>query len=281
MEVVVVKKRLRLKAGAFYLFASIFVAIIFFTSFKLIVWQTDNQKIAKLIKELNSITTVIIVEEEGTPVNPPDEKEEKEEVISDYWYYVSFPFYQVDFTKLKKKNSDTVAYIHIDSTNINYPIVQTDNNDYYLTHAFDKTNNSAGWVYMDYRNSFDPLSDNLIIYGHGRIDNTVFGSLKKTLTKEWQSKKENFIVNISTPNNNYLYQIFSIYTIEEESYYLRSKFGTSEEKQEWINTMVQRNIVSEVATSVNESDKILTLSTCYNDDGIRLVVQAKLIKTSN
>lgn len=57
------------------------------------------------------------------------------------------PFYDVDFSQLLKKNLDTVAFINVKGTNINYPIVQTKDNDYYLTHAFDKSYNEAGWVF--------------------------------------------------------------------------------------------------------------------------------------
>ena len=60
-------------------------------------------------------------------------------------------------TKLKRINSDTVGWIEVESTNIGYPIVQTTDNNYYLTHSFDKASNDAGWVFMDYRNSSDGI----------------------------------------------------------------------------------------------------------------------------
>ena len=163
------------------------------------------------------------------------------------------------------------------NTNINYPIVQTTNNEYYLTHAFDKTYNNAGWVYIDYENLVNFQSDNTVIYGHGRLDKTVFGSLKNALTKEWQANKENYIIWISTPNENMLYQIFSIYTTQRERYYIQTDFETTEVKQKSIDTMKSRNITTE-DTIVTPTDKILTLSTCLNNDGGRIVVQAKLIK---
>jgi len=279
--VIITRKRLRLKPWAFYTFSIIFATLIIFSSTKLFFWQEDNKDISRLEEEIKEMTEVTIIEEEGNLVNPPDEETEKEEVISDYWYYVSFPFYEVDFTNLIKKNEDTIAYIHMENTNVNYPVVQSKDNNYYLTHAFDKSKNNAGWVFMDYRNTLTPMSDNVVIYGHGRVNNTVFGSLKKTLTKDWQKNKDNFIINLSTPSNNYVYQIFSIYTIEAESYYIKTKFANQEEKQTWIDTMIERNTASNIETTLDTNDKILTLSTCYNDDGIRIVVQAKLIKSSN
>ena len=161
--------------------------------------------------------------------------------------------------------------------NINYPVVQTDNNDYYLKHAYDKSKNSAGWVFMDYRNNITDLSDNTVIYGHGRLDETVFGSLKNTLTKTWQANKENYVIWLTTEKENLVFQIFSIYTIASENYYIETDFSSSADKEKWLNTMKERNTTS-FDTSVNTNDKILTLSTCQNNNGGRIVVQAKLIK---
>lgn len=74
-----------------------------------------------------------------------------------------------------------------------------------------------------------------------------------------------------------IFQIFSIYTIQEESYYITSTFYSEEQKQTWLDTMKTRNIAP-IDTSVNTNDKILTLSTCENNEGGRIVVQAKLIR---
>lgn len=265
------KKRKRLRPWAFWSFTIIFITAISISALSLIDWEKDNKKIEKLNEEIEELIEMTPINEEGELINPP------EDVKSDYWYFVEQPFYDIDFTPLQLKNDDTIAFIHMENTNINYPIVQTTNNEYYLTHAFDKSYNNAGWVFMDYENLLNFQSDNTVLYGHGRLDKTVFGSLKNALTKEWQANKENYIIWISTPNENMVYQIFSIYTIESESYYIKTSFANDEEKQKWIDTMKNRNITGE-DTIVTASDKILTLSTCLNNDGGRIVVQAKLIK---
>ena len=130
---------------------------------------------------------------------------------------------------------------------------------------------------MDYRNNITDLSDNTVIYGHGRLDETVFGSLKNTLTKTWQANKENYVIWLTTEKENLVFQIFSIYTIASENYYIETDFSSSADKEKWLNTMKERNTTS-FNTSVNTNDKILTLSTCQNNNGGRIVVQAKLIK---
>ena len=266
------RKRMRLKPVPFAILILICSSIFIFSLYSLVTWQLDNNKIKNLHSEIDDISNGEFIKDKGNAFNPPDDKD------SDYWYYIDLPFYNVDFDELLKKNKDTVAFIHMENNNINYPVVQSKDNSYYLTHAFDKSYNEAGWVFLDYRNNINSLSFNNIIYGHGRLNKTVFGSLKDTLDKKWQSNKDNLAIYISTPNENMIFQIFSIYTIKSESYYINTLFNNKNEKSKWLDTMIQRN-TSVFNTSVDTNDKILTLSTCLDDNGGRVVVQAKLIKT--
>ena len=265
------KKKVRLKPWSFCVFLIFFLGILAISIYKVYSWDLDNKKIKKITDDLNKEVKPVANNEEGELINPPDDKN------SDYWYYVSLPFYDVDFETLKEKNQDTVAFIHMSETNINYPVVQTNDNEYYLGRAFDKSKNEAGWVFMDYRNDVNNLSDNTIIYGHGRLDKTVFGSLKNSLKKSWQENKDNYIIWLSTPTENMMFQIFSIYTIKSESYYITTDFKNENDKQAWIDTMIKRNTTNKT-NNVSISDKFLTLSTCLNNNGERVVVQAKLIK---
>ncbi len=247
------------------------LSIFFISIYIIITWNIDNFKIKQINKDIKDKTIISSYNDSGELINPPKDKN------SNYYYYVKMPFYQIDFSNLINKNSDTVAYIHINNTLIHYPIVKTNDNNYYLNHSFDKKQNKAGWIFMDYRNSIDELSENTIIYGHRRLDGTMFGTLKNILLPSWQSNKDNYVIYISTLKENYLFQIFSVYVIEKENYYIETNFNVNSEKQKWINTMKQRNMVS-INTEVNINDKFLTLSTCYNNSGKRLVVHAKLIK---
>ena len=184
---------------------------------------------------------------------------------------------EVDFNDLLAKNSDTVGWIQVQGTNINYPIVQTTNNDYYLNHAFDKTENKAGWVYMDYRNNAVDFNQNTIIYAHSRYNGTMFGSLKNILNSSWYTNKENHIIRLSTPTENTMWQVFSVYTIPKESYYITPSFPTDESYQEFLNTIKGRSEV-DFSGTVSTGDKVLTLSTCKDNFGNRIVMHAKLIK---
>ena len=122
-------------------------------------------------------------------------------------YYVD-----VDFANLIATNSDTVGYIIIKNTNISYPIVQTDNNSYYLDHDFNHNYSQKGAIYADYRNDFKSLSLNTIIYGHHRLDNTMFGPLDKLFDENYYKNNTNQILLI-TRNKTYTFNIFSVYEL--------------------------------------------------------------------
>ena len=254
-----------------YIFGLLCIIIILFSLYIIFKWSFDNYKIHRINKNISQNINSYQNNNPGQLVNEPYNKK------SNYYYYVTFPFYQADFSNLLEANNDTVGFIKVPNTIINYPIVQTNNNEYYLTHSFDKKKNKAGWLFMDYRSSIDPLGDNTIIYGHRRIDGTLFGSLRNVLTSTWQNNKDNYIIYFSTLKENMLFQIFSIYTIKKENYYITTYFRKSLEKQTWLDTIQKRNI-SKIATEVDINDKILTLSTCFGDSSERLVVHAKLIK---
>lgn len=250
------------------------------TSIMIINWFVQGVSINNLSNSLNEDAPIVQVED-GTLYNVemPDleEKEEYSNKKSMYWQYLNTPLSSVDFTELVKQNKDTVGWLIVNNTNVNYPVVQTSNNDYYLKHAFDKSSNSAGWVYADFRNDFNNLSKNTVIYAHGRKDKVMFGSLTNTLDSKWYKNQENQIIQLSTKKYNTMWQIISIYKIKAESYYITTDFSSDESFTKFIKTMKDRSIY-DFGIDVSKDDKLLTLSTCYNDNGIRLVVQAKLVK---
>ncbi len=247
------------------------LSIFFISVGALFNWNMDNFKVKRINKEIKEDIVLISNNDVGELVNPPKNR------YSNYYYYVKMPFYQIDFSNLIDKNNDTVAFIHINNTLISYPVVKSHDNSYYLNHSFDKKQNKAGWIFMDYRNSIADLNDNTIIYGHSRLDGTMFGTLRNILLPEWQSNQDNYVIFMSTLKENYLFQIFTIYTINVEDYYIVTNFNDNNEKQRWLETMKKRSIV-DLNAEVDVNDKFLTLSTCYDNDNKRLVVQAKLIK---
>ena len=145
--------------------------------------------------------------------------------------------------------------------------------------TFNKSYNEAGWVFLDYSNNSTLSDKNNILYAHSRLDKTMFGSLSKTLKSNWYNNKDNHIIRLSTEIENTMWQIFSVYKIPEETYYITTNFSNDSEYEKFLNIIKERSIHN-FNTDININDKVLTLSTCYSDTE-RTVVHAKLIKRSS
>lgn len=177
-----------------------------------------------------------------------------------------------DLVKIEKVEDNENTVIKDDSS------VQknTSLNNVDFSELKNKNSDVAGWLFEDYRN--DGFNDkNTIIYAHSRLDKTMFGSLKNTLKQEWIDDKENYIIRISTEEENTLWEVFSIYHIPTTDDYLKVKFTSDNEFENYIE-MVKNRSIYKFDTDVLADDKILTLSTCYRNNE-KLVLHAKLIKT--
>ncbi len=174
-----------------------------------------------------------------------------------------------NFEKLKDINDDTIGWIYVDGTNIDYPIVQGEDNDYYLNHSFYRESNSNGWIYMNYKNSSDFSDQNTIIYGHNTNGRTMFSDLKKIYDRELDSKN----IKIYLEDDILTYQIFSIYLVDSNDSLSISKYVSDIS----INEFIKRSKI-DFNIDVNDDDKILTLSTCHNVTDKRIIVHAKLIR---
>ena len=231
----------------------ILLFVLIYSGIKIYKWykdKTNNSKIAEQIRD------TVIVEEKN-------EDENKKE-------------YKIDFNKLKDQNNETAAWIKVNNTNIEYPVVKESNNSFYLNHSFDKSNNSAGWIFADYRNKFDNTDKNIVIYGHNMKDNSMFGSLKNILNSDWYDNEENTNITLYTENEKCIYKVFSIYKIESEDYYIKTEFSDDNNFEQFVNTIKKRSI-KEFNTDVSKDDNILTLSTCANNNKYRVVLHAKKI----
>lgn len=237
-------------------------------------WNIDKNNIKDQIQDLAKISKIKEISDNS---NTEIIKQLKKPLKSNpYWDYIKMNMINVDFNKLKSINNNVKGWIKLNGTNINYPFVQTTDNKYYLTHSFDKSYNQAGWVFLDYRNSIKSLNKNIIIYAHGRLDTTMFGSLKNIIKSNWYNNPNNYIVKLSTEYENTLWQVFSVYHIETTSDYLQTYFNNDNEYKIFLNKLINRSMFN-FNTTINSTDNILTLSTCYNKTE-KVVMHAKLIK---
>lgn len=242
--------------------------------YHIINWKKDSMEISKQVKEIKQ--AVQITEKEDNENTELIEPEEPIPEFNPYWDYIKMNLLDVNFNELKNTNDAVAGWIKVNGTNINYPYVHTTDNSYYLTHSFNKSYNSAGWVFLDYRNSKYELAKNNIIYAHGRLDNSMFGSLRKILTNGWLNDTNNHVIHISTETENTLWQVFSVYRIPTTNDYIQIDFQNDNEFINFGKKLVERSVYN-FNTAINANDNILTLSTCY-DDNDKVVLHAKLIK---
>lgn len=191
-------------------------------------------------------------------------------------YYTN---YEQVFETLLKKNNDTVGWLTVNNTKINYPVVQGDTNSYYLNRDFNKKKNSMGWIFMDYRNDPVNLNKNTIIYGHNIKQGIMFGTIKNMMNSSWNKKANNQIITFNTISQNMRWQIFSLYKIATTDDYLRTDFDTDEEYMEFLNMLKSRSL-RDFGVELTPNSKIITLSTCFTSN-TRHVVHAVLIEDTS
>ncbi len=189
----------------------------------------------------------------------------------------------VDFESLRKENPDIVGWIYIHDTGINYPIVQTKDNDYYLHRTFNKKDSYIGAIFLDAMCKSDFGSFNNIIYGHNLKNGEMFGHLKGLYDINYNSKadfKKHPKIWVITPEDNREYEIFAAreISVDKDMDVYTIEFSSYEEYGEFLEDQVKK---SQYKTGVTPSEKksMITLSTCTSrtEEG-RFIVQATRIQ---
>ena len=185
---------------------------------------------------------------------------------------------RLQFQELQGVNADIVGWISIEDTQLNYPILQSTNNNDYLNRNYKGENSMAGSVFMDYRIDITSYSPNTILYGHRMKDGSMFDGLKKFLDQDFFDNHK--VVKFDTLYESYDAEIFSVYQTTTDFDYIQTDF-TSEEDYELLLHEIQEKSEYPTDTVLNAEDQIITLSTCdykLNPNTGRLVVHAKLVK---
>ena len=183
---------------------------------------------------------------------------------------------KIDFEALKQINSDIVGWIYLENTPINYPVVQSNDNDYYLRRLVDGTYNRAGTLFMDYRNDKNMNDWNTIIYGHNMKNNTMFGPIIGYKNQSYYDEHKK--IYYFTESQNYVIEPFAGYIEDANS--IIYNFSINNEKDQIIKkAKLQSTFKSEV--KINDNDKFVTLLTCsYEYEDARYVLLGKIIKNN-
>lgn len=183
----------------------------------------------------------------------------------------------VDFEALLEINPDVLGWIYIEGTDINYPIVQGTDNDYYLEHLVDRTPNSAGSIFMDYRNAPDFSDFHTVIYGHNMKNKTMFAGITEyQKTKFYETHPTGQIL---TPRGNYGFEVIGGYVADLRDPAWNLNFETEEDCLEWLRDSMERSAVGGDYVPVG-GEQIITLSTCsYEFDDARFVLICRVTES--
>jgi len=263
-------KKRRLRPLVVIIFFVICLIGVIYFSYKVLIWEfhvNENHKIQEIIKDKIIITEPNINDDNQELIDEIEENNNETQELQ----------YNIDFKSLKDENPDTIAYLKVNNTDIEYIIVKGKDNSYYLKHNFEKKWNTAGWVFADYHNKFDETDKNIVIYGHSMKNGSMFGTLKNILTKDWYTNEENHKIVLVTEKGLYNYEVFSTYSIQVEDYYINTSFRNNDEFSSFVKKLKSRSIYN-YGNNVTGEDKILTLSTCTAGGTKRVVLHAKLIQ---
>lgn len=260
-----------------YLNIILYICLIIFliSGFKLIRYSLDAKANKKLIEKISKSIIVDETIEEVTYENV-NEFINKSESTENVETTEVKSRYKIDFDTLREQNADTAGFLKVKGTDIEFVAVQTVDNDYYLKHNFEKNDNRAGWIFVDCRNELDGSDKNIVIYGHNMLNGSMFSTLSNVLEREWLDDINNRFITFITPDENSIYEVYSVYQVADNDYYTQTEF-TEESFNNYVNITL-KNSIYDFGTTVSSNDQLLTLVTCGRSNSNRIIVNAKKLK---
>ena len=263
------KKRIRVKWNNVFKFFRVIFILVFigYIGFKFFTWYGNYRRVNSMMDEIKDATTISnLVDDSNTTVIEPHEDISK---FAPYWNYINLSLIGVNLEEVRKVNSDTVGWIQIKGTEIDYPVVRGADNGYYTKHSFDNKTNNFGAIYLNSQTDLSDVPANTIILGNKTFMNTLFGKIDIINKPSWKQNDTNHIIKFATDNYTALYQVFSVY----------KQKGISN-----FNIVPDENYLTEITnksnydfkTTVDLNDKIITVST--NSKRTNLVIHGKMIK---
>lgn len=260
-----------MKKIGFWLLLAVLIAAFLISGWQLLSYWKESSVNRKNNEEVIDAAVEILETEETAAANPeekPDHQAAHHEVTSTEPAGDYAPI-QVNFNILHDRNEDVVAWIYSPDTKINYPIVQADDNDYYLHRMLNGEWNAGGSLFMDWQNASDFSDLNTVIYGHHMKNGSMFASLCEY--KDEKYYQEHPVMYLLTPDQDYRIELVAGYLTDGNS--AAYTFPMSRDQQEFFveNSRNQSTFTSDV--EVQEGDRLISLSTCsYEFSGARYIV---------
>lgn len=234
------------------------ILVLVWSGYKIYLYQQDNKSYKELDEDYQAIRDNSLKEN----IQESNEEEEDSEIKSAILFV----------RDLNKNYSQIKARILIENLEMDYPVVQGEDNDYYLNHDYTGAYHPFGAVFMDVKNSSDFKDQNTILYGHNVKSGHVFNPLNKYRDEKYV--EDNPYIIIDSLEGRFTYEIFAVYEANQYEDYRLPSYD-EEDFEEFISRIEEKNFLDRQLP--NKDDKILTLSTCSDIDD-RMVVQAKLVK---
>ena len=191
------------------------------------------------------------------------------------------PQIQPEISALMDENPDAVGLLHFEGDRTLY-VCQTFDNSYYMSHRFDGSEDPAGMIYMDWRDSLWPRSDNLILYGHNMRDGSRFGTLRRFEQKSYLLEHPVFqLVELYETVDYVPFAIFHTTVIEDDPEYFafdQTDFADDDAFRNYVAQVKARSVL-DIPIDAIPGDRLLTLATCYSDlERGRLVIVCREVK---
>jgi sortase B len=256
------KKKINFKKLILKILLVIFICTFLFSFINLARWTIYNRRASSLSEELKEENF-----SEDIDIRNIENKYNENKTFKN----------PVDFESLKQRNEDIVAWIRIDGTDIDYPIVQADDNEYYLHRDIDKKYNTCGWIFMDYKNTESFIDKNTVIYGHNIKSGMMFSDLQKILNNKYGN---DITIEIYTQTEKLEYRVYSCYMEEPEDYAIKSNLVEEDDVEKYINEMLERSYIPYNIVP-DKTDKLITLSTCDSSGKNRILVHGVYVSGQN
>ena len=187
---------------------------------------------------------------------------------------------EIDFAGMRAVNEDVIGWIQILDSPVDYPLLDADDNKYYLNHTYDRQWSSYGSIFLEPRNNPDLSERHLVIYGHNMVNESMFGSLLEYKNQEYADSHPE--ITVCMTDRDLTYRVFSAYTAHVDSAAYRMSFSDDASFMEMAEQMKANSVIAADVMPTAE-DQVLTLSTCTPEGAkkYRFIVNAVLVEDSS
>lgn len=250
------------------LLSLLLAATFLYSAYKLLDYYFDTQENANLNEEMieQSVSSI------STSV--PNNEDSESEITEPPMPVETSPI-SVDFDTLKEANEDVIGWLYCEDTPINYPVLQSDDNSYYLRRLVNGEWNIAGSLFMDYRNNLSNNDWNTVIYGHNMKNDSMFGTLPEYRNQDYYEQHP--VMYFLTPEADYKIELIAGFVTPSDSA-LYNVYLSESDRTSLYDELLGLSDFQANEYSFGENTQLLTVSTCsYEYDTARYVVVGIMI----